>query len=325
MKVFVTGATGFIGKHLVRKLCDKKIEVTALIRKNSNISGIANLNNLSFVQGDIENKTILIPKKCNAVIHLAAQLGQYGVPKSRFFAVNVEATKNLIISASDAKIKQFIFISTPGVTGIGNRKVQETAPYNPRGIYEETKAIGEQETIRLCAEHKIPYTIIRPDFVYGEEDYRRISLYKRINNRSFLLPGKGTSFLHPTYVGDIINGIILTLNNPNAYNNIFNIAAEYDITSKEYLDTIALCFGKKIRTLPIPLKLLYAMAGIVELVSDQILHKDPFVTKSKIAFLNLDHSSDITKAKNILGYHPAYNFKEGIIRTVYWLKTEGLL
>lgn len=320
MRVLVTGGTGFVGTHLVRALLKQKYTVRLLIRKSSNITPFDGLP-IEYVYGDLSDTKSLHEAMTDVqiVYHLAGQVGIWGLPNEQFYKINVEGTRNLLQAGLENNITQFIYCSTPGVQGKGHFKAKESEPYNPPYIYEKTKCEAEKISLEYFKTHKLPVTVIRPDFVYGPEDIRRISLFRSIKNKKFLIVGNGKAHLHPTYIDDVVQGFLLVTANEKAYGEIYNIAGPAPITVDEFVNTIAKTLGVSPPPFKIPKFIGVAAAFGFEILST-IIKKPPFLTKSKIEFLTVDHGTDISKAISQLGYQPQYDFTQGIAKTIEWYK-----
>ena len=327
MKILVTGATGFIGQWLIPELIKQcKHEIVALVRKESNIDKLKNEKELSIIEVDYENTNLSnIFKNIDVCIYLIGQMGKFGVLEEKFVDVNVNLTNKILSICEEKGVKQFIFCSTPGVQGFGNRMATEEQPYAPRNAYEKTKVMAEEAIIAFCKTSNIKYTIIRPDFVYGPGDMRRIKLYRNIKNKKFILTTNGKSFLHPTYITDVTQGFIKSIGNAKAYNEIFNISAEKDVTSLQYLKTIAECVESKLIHINIGYRISIVAALLIEGIYKSFIHREAFVTKNKIEFLALDHSTSNDKAQELLGYIPQVDLAEGMRRTIEWCKDEDLV
>ena len=151
-------------------------------------------------------------------------------------------------------------------------------------------------------------------------------MYRNIARHRFALTTNGKSYLHPTYVDDVVQGFVLCLGNERAKNQIFNLAGETDITSEEYLRAVLHAGGGRVLVkINIGYRLSIMLASIIDRISKLVLKKEGFVTCSKIDFLALDHSSSINKAKNILGYSPEYSLQKGLEKTIAWCRSEGLV
>lgn len=135
----------------------------------------------------------------------------------------------------------------------------------------------------------------------------------------------GKSYLHPTYVDDVVNGFLCCIGNENSYDEIFNIAADQDVTSKYYLQCIAEATGSKLIHINISYMLSVIAASIIDSLWQLFKHKEGFVSKNKIDFLSIDHSSSVEKAKKMIGYIPQYDCQRGIKETIKWCKENNLL
>jgi nucleoside-diphosphate-sugar epimerase len=325
MKVLVTGGTGFVGGRLVRDLLREGVRVKVLARKTSELGELQDLG-AELVFGDIAHEESLTgaAQDVDVVYHLAAQLGGWGIPEKTFRDVNVLGTRNMLESCLRAK-GLFVYISTPGVMGFrGNLLADETCSYEPRGIYEETKALGEQLCLRYFHEKGLRVTIIRPDFVYGPGDRRRVRLFRNILNGKFFVIGNGTSFLRPTYVDDVVKGLELLLNAGGVEGEIFNIAGPEVVTVREFADTVASVLGVALPRLDIPRILAYPAGFLTEVVW-RALGKTPPLTRSMVDFLTVGHASDISKAVRQLRFRPETGLRSGIEKTVCWYRESNLL
>ena len=325
MNILITGATGFIGSHLTKELCKQGYHCRCLVRNIEKAREIfKDYEPIEFVVGDVTKPETLknIANNIEVVFHLAALLGDFSNKKTDIWNVNVNGTINLLNNINN--IKRFIYCSTPGVQGLGSKNAKEKFPYNPRGIYEESKVAGEKTVVEICSKKGINWIILRPDFVYGPADYRRIPLYKKILKRKMYIIGQGDSYLSPTYINDIIQALMKTINNESVDNNIFNISGK-SITVEEYLHTIAKTLNSPLPNFKIPLFIVYIAANVLEFIFNKILKIESPITKSKVDFLTIDHSTNNQKAKELLHFNPEYNFDKGIRKTIGWCIQENLL
>lgn len=119
MKVAVTGITGFIGKNLFHKIVDDDNKYLCLVRETSKTAGLGKAENIEFRVVNFEHANLTVQLKgIDVVIHMIGQMGGYGVPAEDYMRINCNLTKNMIDACKDAKVKQFIYLSTPGVSGI---------------------------------------------------------------------------------------------------------------------------------------------------------------------------------------------------------------
>lgn len=327
MRILMTGATGFIGRRMLDFLTSENSnEIICLLRPKSEAEKLPRKDNIKIIRTSFEAQELLTAmNEIDVVIHLAGQMGVPGVTYEQFYEVNCNLTSKLVDAAVERKVKQFIYCSTPGVLGFGKRLAAEDEPYAPRNDYEKTKMEAEKIVRQQCRDTDTKYTIIRPDFVYGPGDTRRIGMYKLIRDKHFILTTSGKSYLHPTYIDDVIQGFICAMLNENAFDQTLNIAAKKDVTSKDYLNTIAECTDSRLIQLNIGIRLSHFCAGVIDGLWRRLFHKEGFVTKNRIDFLAMDHSSSIKKAKDLMGYNPEYSCKDGMKRTIQWAKENNLL
>lgn len=323
MNILVTGATGFIGKNLVERLLEEKHNIICVSRKK-----IGN----GFFSQEVENIVLDLQEiekigermqGIDVVIHMAAQLGHYGIPYDYYYNVNYLATAKLAKLSVKYNVKQFILCSAPFVVGLGGRNTKEDEPYMPTNEYSETKMLAELGVINIC-DGRIPYTILRPSYVYGKEDVRRVVLYRNIKKKRFVLTTSGRAYIQPTYVSDIVDGFIISILNEKAYNEIFNLGGN-ECTSKEYLECIAQNVGSKLIQINIGYHLSVFMANIIDGFCKKVFGKAGFVNKGRIDFFAKDHSCNIEKAKRVLGYQPKIDLDKGINLTIQWAKENGYL
>lgn len=189
MKALVTGGNGFIGSHLVDRLLNEGYEVTCYVRKNSNLKWLEPrmLNPNLKVRADFNNHVDSFDK----VYHIAGSLGAKNKPLKEYSDVHVGLTYTLLSKMK--KTQHFIYMSSAWVNCIGKP-------------YELTKMDGEY-LVKLSG---IPYTIVRPGFVYGERDMHLLNIFRMVKWLGALTPiiGSGNNKICPTYIKDVVDTLI---------------------------------------------------------------------------------------------------------------------
>jgi nucleoside-diphosphate-sugar epimerase len=325
MKALVVGGTGFIGSSIVKDLLSKNIEVRVLIRKKSVINRFSNkrieikYGNISEI-GSLREHT----KDVDLVYSAFGILGQWGTPEQLYWEVNTKGVKNLLESCLNRKVKQFIHISSAGVLGPLPHGVvaDEFFSYNPSNVYERTKCEAEKEILNYGKKFGIPFTIIRPEFVYGPGDTHVLGLFKAIKAKRFVILGNGSSLLHPTYIDDLIQGIHLCTYNQNTVGEIFLITGDRPIKVKELAETIAEEAGARLPKIKIPLFFANATAKVLELGA-RVTKFEPLLTTSRVKFFTENRAFSYEKARNELGYVPKVDFREGVRKTIRWYQENG--
>ncbi len=189
-------------------------------------------------------------------------------------------------------------------------------------IYGVTKLEGEK--VVLSYRDKLPVTIIRITETYGPGDYRLIKLFKTINNKTFLMMGKGNNFHHPIFIDDLIYGLDLASSKPAAIGNLFVLPGKEIVSTNQMVKIVAEILGKKIPDIRLPLSLLLGIAGITEKTL-RPLGIQPPIHRRRMDFFKKSFTFSGNKAKEILKFDPKISFKEGAQKTAQWYVNMGFL
>jgi len=322
-RILITGATGFIGNNLIPELLNKNYLVS-IIARNPDKLGVNFIDKVDILKGDlVQKETIPLPAQTDTIIHSAGILGGWGIPEEKFWRINLQGTQNLLETAIKNKIRRFIYISSAGVFGPLNNGIiaDENFPYQPSNIYERSKA--EASKLVKMASKQINTNIVYPEFVYGPGDLHVLGLFRLINKGFFPLFDGGESLLHPTYIGDLINGIILVLEKASNGER-FLITGEKPVSVKELVTTIAQVLERKLLLFNCPCALADFLVRSSELIAN-IFHISPPITLAQVKFFTENRSFTCDKAKNELGYVPSFSLTRGIQATIEWYKKEGYL
>lgn len=318
MKILVTGATGFIGVNLVKKLTESGNDVVILVRKNSDCSIFSNLN-IKKITGDILDKESIknAMKGCSSVYHLAAFISFNKNDYDDLFNVNVTGTKNIVESSLEFSIQKLVYVSACAVFGVSDNKnklLNEKTIYNPtkNDVYAYTKKKAEEEILKGCSKG-LNAIIVNPATVYGKGDKHLNSgfIIKQIYSNKFLIaPPGGTSVVS---IDDVVDGIILAIEKgKNAERYI--LANEMMEFTKLYR-IIADSISKKRHIYKLPRFLYYPsiiiaefLEKILKLTGKSLLQISPDLIKSTFGFKYYDSS----KAREKLCWKPKVNFSIAI-------------
>ncbi|RLI78455.1 hypothetical protein DRP07_11040 [Archaeoglobales archaeon] len=322
-KVLVTGATGFTGSHLVRRLLKEGYAVRAFIRKRSSKlpSGI------EIVMGDLRDKDSIVKavKGIDIIFHVAAQFQDYRAKDKVYWEVNVEGTKYLLEEALKNDIERFIHCSTVGVLGdVKEIPANEDTPPNPGDIYQITKYEAEKLALEYYKKHGLPVVVIRPAGIYGPGDMRLLKLFKLISENKFVMFGNGDKLYHLTYIDDLINGFILCATKKGIEGEIFIIAGEEPITVKELVKQISETLGVPYPRRRFPLFPVFVASILCEKIC-KLFGVSPPLFPRRLDFFRKNRAFSIEKAKKVLGYEPQIDLKTGLKRTIEWYKMNGYL
>jgi nucleoside-diphosphate-sugar epimerase len=296
-KVLITGATGYIGSKLVRKLVDKGYHVRAMTIENdpliTNLDGI----NCEKIIGDITKPETLnkAVKEIKTVFHLAAVL--VANDKKLFHKINFEGTKNIIDASVNAQVEHFILISAAA------------AAYKERTSYGESKLNTEALAKRKDKTH---FTIIRPTLLYGSGGSQELKIYiEKIRKFPLIIPTIGLlkSRKRPVLVDDIVLGLTKLVNNKKTFGKIYNFGGGTSLTMWDYTKLIKKTFNINKPMIPIPV----FICNFIAFFSEKIL-REPIIKKDFILGATMDADFDQQSAREDIRYNPidVYNgYKKG--------------
>lgn len=222
--ILVTGATGFIGRALIRQLSAAEYPVRVLIRPSRRtprlpvgvpmevaVSSLADVRGLRAVLSDVD-----------VIFHLASAESQGS--RANLFATDIEGTRNLAMAAADAGVRRFVYVSH-----LGANRASAFPAFKAKGIAEEH--------IRRSG---VPFTIVRSGVVYGPEDHFTTVLANLLRSAPgiFPLPGNGQTLLQPLWVEDLVACLLWSLDHPDAENRTFEIGGSEYLSVREILETI---------------------------------------------------------------------------------------
>lgn len=324
-RVLVTGATGFTGGALAKKLIERGDQVVALVRKSANTKPLEALG-VELVYGDITDADAVqrAAEATQIIYHIAAVYRTAGHPDSYYEAVNVQGVQHVIDAARKHNVGRTVHCSTIGVHGdIEEIPSNEASPFNPGDIYQRTKLAGEQLFAEAMA-NGLPGSIFRPGAIYGPGDLRLLKMFKQVKRGFFPLFGGGKNLYHLSYIDDLTDGIILCGEHPNALGERFILCSnEYD-TLKALTATIARQLHVKEPNLSLPVAPLMLAAKICEALCKP-LGIDPPLHTRRVEFFVKSRAFDNRKARRLLGYEPKIGTEEGVRRTIAWYEENDLL
>lgn len=326
MRYLITGATGFIGPHLIRNLVSTGDICRCLVRSTSDVSMLKD-SGIELVEGDITIPESLtgIAEDVDCLIHMATlgHASNYKVPDSMFETINVRGTRNIMNEALKAGVKKIVHCSSVAAMGISpENPATENSPCRPHHPYGKSKLDAEREVLRMTRENGLPAVIIRFSMVYGPGDWRDIlkltrlakkGLFPKIGNRPKLTP-----LIH---VEDAVEGLLLAAQKGR-------IGETYLITNNrsEPFDRIRLILqkGLGVRRFPlyVPEWTALTMATCVEKLFFAA-GKQPPVSRKNIESTLADRVFSIEKAKKELGFSPKVDPDKGLKETVEWYMDKG--
>lgn len=322
--VLVTGATGFLGGALAQRLAREGARVRALARAPERADWLRGTPGIEIVYGDVTRPDSLIDamRDCAVVFHVAAAFGSRGLQQ----AVNVEGTRNVVLAAADAGVSRLVHVSSIAVYGYALQgDVTEDAP--PATIthdpYSETKAEAERGLTALAAERGLTYSIVRPGMIYGPKSdmwTERLFRLARLRPTPFLGDGHGS--VHPIYVDDVVDLLVLAAEHPAAANEAFNATPTPSTTWRAFIGEYQRLAGHQ-RWLALPVAPLRALTSALAAVAPagSILKAGPVALRLLLR-RRVVHRND--KARRLLGWQPKTDLRTGVERCAPWLRERGL-
>ena len=326
MRVFVTGGTGFIGGHVVRRLCERGDEVRVLVRNPDKAAPLAKLG-CEIVAGSLGDAAAIRAgmQGCDAAVHGAA-IYEVGIPESQhqsMYDANVVGTETVLRAALDAKVPRVVYISTVAAFGNTHGEVVDETYEHPgtsyTSYYEQTKVEAHRLARRLIEEAGLPAVIVQPGGVYGPDDHSAIGtqINQFLAGRLPLLPFPETGF-NMVHVEDVADGVLLAIDKGKVGES-YILGGEIT-TMRGLMDTLGQVADRKPPKRAMPTGLLKAMAPIGPVVG-KVMGQPPNLRELISTADNVTFWAKHDKAMAELGYSPR-GLEQGLRDT---LAAEGKL
>lgn len=315
MKVFITGATGFLGRHLTEKCLEKNFKISIFTRK-TNLSKKKKFlekivkKGVRVYYGDLRNFNEIksaLKENFDIIFHLAS------VPKNNkeSLEVNIKGTKNLLkaIKENRIKVKKIFFMSTTAVYGPKklSKLINEKTKCKPNSAYGLSKYRAENLIKNFCKRNKIDYIILRAPRIYGPGDWQKTFLNYIKLQKFGISVVLDKLYFNLIYVKNLVHCIFLSLKSKN---EIFIASDEKPYSSEEIEKAI-------LSEMKLKPKIRIVMPRILILIISKLTGKFAY-SANNVRF-------SVEKAKKELGYKDIYSLKAGLRETIKWYKTKGYL
>jgi dihydroflavonol-4-reductase len=323
-RVFVTGATGFVGEHLVRSLIERGDTVTALARPTSDTPALERMG-AAVVRGDVADYEAVRRAAAGArvVFSCATPTDRGGRSPEEHRRVDVIGVENVLRAAVEARARHVVHCSTTQVHGrLRQVPIDEDAPKRPYTPYTRAKLDGERAIERHLAQGLVPVTVARLGSVYGPGSMRWVGLCREILAQRLVLVGSCSQPYSMSYVDDVVEGLLLCARVSTAERFLF-IGGECNTTLRDFLEAVAAALGVPFapRELPAAPFRLASRLGTALLrplgVRAQAFHTIDFFTQPRA------YRTDRARAQ--LGFQARTPLREGVERMVAWYRDAGLL
>ncbi|MDH7514459.1 MAG: NAD-dependent epimerase/dehydratase family protein [Bacteroidota bacterium] len=325
MTACITGATGFIGSHLVDALLAEGTHVRALVRRTSNLRWLQG-KSVELVEGDIRDPISLrrFVDGADEVYHAA------GLVKARsrdeYFEANVRSTGHLLNAVRSAapSLRRFLFLSSQTAAGPADspdHPVTEDMPCRPITAYGASKRAAE-EWIRSSADG-IPWTIVRPPAVFGPRDTEILIYFRTLAAGLNTVIGFREQRLNLIYVADLVEGILRAARSDRAVAQTYFIASERNYSWREVGEAAVAILGKRSIVVSVPHAFVHVAAFFAQTAAS---------LQGKAATLNIEKARDLTrrywlcdaaKARKELSFRERYSLEDALRETIAWYRSVG--
>ncbi len=325
MKAFVTGGSGFIGRHLVRKLVERGYDVVALARSPESAQLLTALG-ARVAQGDISDESSMREpmRGADVVFHVA---GWYKIGADDWMkaeTINVGGTRKVLRLAHELGVPRIIYASTVAVFGdTGGRLVDENYRSNGPFLseYDRTKWLAHYKVAEPLIEQGAPITIVMPGGVYGPGDHSMIGeLMRQFYNGMPAVLGPETTLTY-AHVEDIAEGIILAAEKGRVGESY--VLAGPPVPLGEMVDFWSYLTGKSAPALRIPARYLHPFAPLIGVLSS-LLPLPAFFSREAAEVVGATYMASADKAHKELGWQPR-PLQAGMLETFEWISESAKL
>lgn len=324
MDILATGASGFLGGHVVEALVEDGHSVTVLARETSDLSAVRHLD-LDIHYGDLTDVESIekAAEGKEAMVHCAGAV-KHVAPYSFLHDVNVKGTKNMVIAASRTGVQRIVHASSLGVRGLGSGG----NPDNYRDIkdkYCRSKAEAEVVLFSECEARGIEAVALRPGVIYGPRDFTAsYHWFRMVDNGETYLIGDGTNPFPLIYIEDLKEVFVRTLKRDEVSGQAFDLDGEDRASLKRVLELIADELNKDIDPRQINYYLALLMAYISEFRTRLSgYEKNATISKFVVRLFGRgrNYEIDCSKAEEMLDFDGGTPLEEGIKTTAEWYRS----
>jgi nucleoside-diphosphate-sugar epimerase len=322
----VTGATGFVGSHVAEALRARGDAIRTIARPGSDTALLDTIG-ATIIRGDLTDAATVqqAATGVDAVIHCGAKVGDWG-PVEEYRRVNVEGLRLLLDAVAGKPLQRFVLVSSLGVYAARHHYgTDETEPLPDHHIdgYTQSKVEAERLALEYHRKQNVPVTVLRPGFIYGPRDRSVLPrIVTRLQERSIMYIARGRYALNTTYVGNLVEAILLAVENPAAIGEVFNITDGEFVSKRKFFEAVADGAGVKRPWGTVPVWLARFVANWRESVfRRKNKPHPPRATQAQLKFAGLNLDFSIAKARTKLGYSPRTSFDEGMKKAIEWYRS----
>ncbi len=317
MRVFITGASGFIGRALCERYLSDGHDVLGC--------DLVADPRRQVVAGDDSEPGAWQDHAagCELVIHTAADVSLRLERREKMWRSNVLGTANALAAAQRGGAGRFVHFSSVTVFGFDFPDgVDERHPVRNTFVpYPDSKIASEQVVLQAHLEGRVPCTVVRPGDVYGPRSRAwAVIPAQLIRSRRFTLPGAGRGIHSPIYIDNLIDGVVLAAVSGDTVGQVFTLSDGIGVPYREFFAPYAELVGRRLITLPAPIAI--GAAAVIRRAA-QLSSEDNEINPGSARYLLRTGTYSNAKARRVLGWEPQIGVDEGLRRTTAWLREQG--
>ncbi|MCP4035389.1 MAG: NAD-dependent epimerase/dehydratase family protein [bacterium] len=304
MRVFVTGAAGFLGQRLLARVARDGHSTTALLLPGESEEG---LGDARVVRGDITDRRSLdgLLEDHDAVVHLAALVG-YGLEMDACLRVNRDGTRNIAQAAARAGARRFVHLSSVSVYGrAAGDPIDEEAPLRKTGDpYGDTKIDAERLLGQFAERGELDVTVLRPTVITGPGDDKFLGkVAANLRGGSARIIGRGTHAVDALHVDDVVELLARTLTDRRCFGRTYNVAQPSNPSWNEFLPRFAQALGVPPPRGHLPYAVAFLLAGILEWMA-RVRGGEPRLTRYGVRVIGRSYHYVAERVKRELDFEP---------------------
>lgn len=326
-RILVTGASGFIGHHVARRLAEAGHRVTATGRDAARLR--TGNDALHAVPADLASDALdPLVAGCEVIVHCAALSSPWGRAED-FQRANVTATERLLAAARRHQVRRFIHLGSPSIyfRFRDQYDLGETFVPPKRWITAYARSKWESECrVRQAAEHGMQTLSLRPRAVYGEGDRAILPRLLAVAARGwFPLVNGGRALIDVTHIDNLVALIAHCVDaDLPGYGRAYNVSNGVPVQVRTLLETLFVALGREVRLVPLPRVPALALATLAEhLARLRPGQPEPRLSRYGIGVLSYSQTLDIGRARNELGYRPQADLTASLARYARWWSAHG--
>ncbi len=327
MKALVTGASGFIGGHVIEALRAAGHDPVALVRPTSDTTMLEQWD-VAIVRGDVTDPDSLriACEGVDCVIHTAAVVSMYGAWEE-YRRVGVVGTENLVAAAVEAKVTRFIHLSSIAAYGFRHAQgvvLTEDMPIDeepePWNHYVREKMLSEKVVGRAHSAGRIQATVFRPPVVIGPRDRNVVTRMMNLLRLPFTgTIGAGNNRVGCVVVEELAEVVVRGTTAEVAAGRVYNVGGKTPITQRELYGHYAKAAGRRAQPFFAPYRVAFAGASIAERLSQLAGRKEePMLSLISVPVFGQDFTVDSSRAERELGWKGAADYERAVTESVKW-------